>query len=576
MSNKILLIRILLASVGLTYGLTLNGQAGSSEKNFQHLFREVMAANGFKNNEIALRSFITGGNTTEAGLQRLSLLDLFKPLSEVAVFQPQPSKTTPPLLIFMPGIATDFAPSRALPHVTTEDNQIDNIELSAEMKERVNIYRLLGVHDELIAHIMVLRFPELSSDSFLPLPTGAEYLKTTIDKAWQALGEQEFANSTYIVGYSRGGLFALEMLSAIEQGTLKKSSWYKTRTEEPVLKGLVTLATPLAGSLTDVYNDQSLELEKIANRIDSKLALLKPDFESFEENYQLLFVSNDLHGSKEPLFVEMMNVANQISSMLPVNLYTTINLNNLFNGHKSILEIPGLTDPRIKKESHYRDLRSLLKPNMQLISKIITKYTGNGLILAANTEYKACANHTCRQKVKKDYKNVILQIKKLKNICYGLLSLSKEKNNQKWTKMRLPNHLRYLSIATSMPAPIDDFLAQPKSGYEQAYESTGTADGMLARVSYYAIADKLGRKLNDGFVPVSGSILRENYLKTGTGQDYQVDFLGVIGANHFNVVYDEVFPSPNNWPKSTLRPINQSLLQSIVYYLRQPNTTGSK
>ena len=128
--------------------------------------------------------------------------------------------------------------------------------------------------------------------------------------------------------------------------------------------------------------------------------------------------------------------------------------------------------------------------------------------------------------------------------------MQKDRLKEFWSGLELPNHLKYFSLSTTMPATFESFEASDAPEYKEAYESIETnIDSLILRIPYYAYADNLGMTMNDGQVAVAHSMIRHDYLSLGTGKSYKIVDLGVVGATHWEVTLNPVFNTPEEWKK---------------------------
>ena len=402
-------------------------------------------------------------------------------------------------------------------------------------------------------------------ESFLPPLEQAKIFRKSIDKLWEASGFTSTKNDVYFLGYSRGSLPALKLLHQVSKEK-RPPKWYRKNNGKPRLKGFISLSGSLNGSFADAIGEKHSILKETGELLEQSLGELVPAIEAFDKNYSIIFgTAETIEGS---IINSILNLLEEIEGVMPFS--TAFQLNFSFNNGGIVF--PKLTDKRIAEESNGRSLQGLMnQTNLDKILALAEKVGGDFIFLDGHILYNQCPDDQCRQAIKTKYEKTINSLKKLRHIIPGLAIMQSEQLLEFWKSLNLPNHIKYISLSATMPTTFKDFHSRPTPGYQHAYDSLFyKMDNLLLRVPFYAYVDNMGELLNDGQVSVKDSTIKPEYLALGSGKSYDVTHLGVVGATHWELAFENVFASPTSWQKprqAEKKAFHESLVKALAAFL---------
>ena len=256
---------------------------------------------------------------------------------------------------------------------------------------------------------------------------------------------------------------------------------------------------------------------------------------------------------------DLLDALTELQGLLPID--PTIELNFKL-GTQQLVNLPNLTDKRIKLETGGRRLDKIIGLNISKIMSMVQEITQEFIFIDAIYRYPDCDN-ACRITYAKSINN----LKTLKHIIPGLMMMQKDRLKDFWSKLDLPNDLKYFSLSATMPEPYLELQKSKVTEYTSAYDGMkSNIDSIVNRISYYSYVDKLGHTINDGQVSAAHSMFREDYLAMGSKKNYDLVDLGVIGATHWEVALAPVFATPDSWKNSSEKQpmIHTSIFQALI------------
>ena len=397
----------------------------------------------------------------------------------------------------------------------------------------------------------------------MPPVEQGKIFKKSIEEVFELAGFNKSNEDVYFLGYSRGVLSALTLLDEADKSS-NPPLWYKTSNGKDRLKGLISLSGSLNGSFADSFYEKDDLLVATGKKLEEKLDKLVPDMKYFDENYDVIF--GEAGNTEDSVIIPVLNLLAELQGELPLD--TTIKLNFGYT-NAPFLQLPKLTDDRIKAESKGRRLDRIIGSNVNKIAGIVENLT-EGLYFI-DAKYR---NPDCDDACKAKYARSITALKSLRYVIPGLISMQESRLKDFWSSLELPNQVKYFSLSTTLPEPHKGFVESNTPEYAGAYDMfRSNIDNLVNRVSYYAYVDNLGYTLNDGQVAVQHSMFRHDYLSMGTGKSYTIVDLGVVGASHWEVAINPAFITPEKWnPKSLEKPqFHTSILNSIAKIITTDN-----
>ena len=555
----------------LIFSLTFSSCSLSAEEvvdksaQFRAHLVEAMKQDGFSESEIAYRALYTPSDfrksvfTMEESTSKYSPIDLYgaqiapKEVNEEAFSL---SVKKPKILVIFPGIASDLIDAFVFESALKTKAEKVSLKLSSEQKDRVSLSKYTDTVGNNLLYIVDLRSPSLKMESFLPPKQLGQIFKKSIDEVFSAAGFDSSEESVYFLGYSRGVLPALSILDEANKSS-NPPSWYKTKSGKDRLKGLISMSGSLNGSFADSLYEKDDVLVKGGEDLAKKLDLLDPSIDAFEENYNLFLQP---YGNFEDSILSMtLTLLGELQEVLPIDPTMSINLDPSKGG---VLQIPNLTDERIKAESGNRRLDNFIGHNIADLTGIVQKLTKDLVFLDAIHRYPDC-DASCKTL----YADSINNLKSLKHVIPGLIMMQEDRLVNFWSKLNLPNHVNYYSLSATMPEPHNSFTEANIPEYKDAYTTfSNNIDSLALRISYYAYADNLGHTLNDGQVAAAHSMFRHDYLSMGSGKKYKLVDLGIIGATHWEVALNPAFVTPKEWQEDMEQKphFHSSVLQAIA------------
>ena len=447
-----LLTTISIASFGC------NTQANAEEvinrsDEFRSYLVDSMKRDGFSDAEISYRALKTPSDFRDSifgnSFVEYSPIDLFSQEMPESLDQNlsfRASKNKPAILVIFPGIASDIIDAFVFQNALDKHAEKVELNLSASEKDRVNLTKYYDENGNQILHIIDLRSPALKMESFMPPVEQGKIFKKSIEEVFELAGFNKSNEDVYFLGYSRGVLSALTLLDEADKSS-NPPLWYKTSNGKDRLKGLISLSGSLNGSFADSFYEKDDLLVATGKKLEEKLDKLVPDMKYFDENYDVIF--GEAGNTEDSVIIPVLNLA-ELQGELPLD--TTIKLNFGYT-NAPFLQLPKLTDDRIKAESKGRRLDRIIGSNVNKIAGIVENLT-EGLYFI-DAKYR---NPDCDDACKAKYARSITALKSLRYVIPGLISMQESRLKDFWSSLELPNQVKYFSLSTTLPEPHKGFV----------------------------------------------------------------------------------------------------------------------
>ncbi|MFW7380651.1 MAG: hypothetical protein ACOH5I_17695 [Oligoflexus sp.] len=398
---------------------------------------------------------------------------------------------------------------RAPQHLRVDSrySMIDDAQISTPMKELILAASLDQSSNQEGANLFVMNHLRGSLESFGSLEDNAAQIIRRLQKL-DALMQLE--GPVYLVGYSRGTLVALEILSQLERLAASGEHPWSEK-----IAGMISIGGPIFGT---PLSDSGDALEASAGPPTAALLDLADSLQSCEADDK----------PWERSWKVKMNTA-RWSFAVPKLLKEGAGMQNpeelSWEGIK-----PGLIDIR----AGWQILSGVLLEDIFQLSRPFAGYC-------------------------KNIDRFKLFVRKL---IEGSDVMSTAAREAWFRQNTLPPHLDYIAVSATMmnASTPEQIFSEGKNAFSYG---TGTADLQLARSSFYQIYRLSGVQSNDGFVPVHRSLFLPGlHQRLNPEQEpYQARYIGAIWQHHLGTTLANGIPMANGNSNPFPR---RSLLQSLI------------
>ena len=444
--------------------------------------------------------------------------DLYKtgvntPMQDIANLDGALTAEKPITIVIVPGIFGEFIRSSPYQEVFDTDNSakknwkslttetsdknltvdavysLDKLsDVPTKLNDLVAVSSIDNAAGKPLVNIIFLKPLFASLETLIPLRQATRIYERRLKKTFELLGAPQ---NVYLMGYSRGGCVALDMVSVFSKEQYK-DSWMKN------LKGVVTLGGVIYGSgLADEM------MADMSSRPDNEIAR--------SLNWLVNKLQDTSSGGNDPV-----NNAKKVAENSFLWAQETNKIAGIVKGKEAH---PGFTAENISSDL----------PNV-------------GALVALTTQFALQNLHL--EKPISDYYSNIARFKEFgKQALDGINSLTTAERTKWWRTNTIPTNIKYFALTGTMPEPTTPGkIPHELTGNTHAYNSR-SIDYSILRKSYYDLYKVTNQQLNDSQVSLDKSRFWPQIHRNlnHSQPDFKSYWLGVMGTDHWGMAFPVAF-----------------------------------